>query len=52
MLTTFSQDRLRQSKATVLDNWLASYEQAQREVNKLKHTYLDRTRKADEAEDE
>ena len=38
--------------ATVVDNWLRSYEQAQADVSKLKHQYLAKTRRADEAEDE
>lgn len=46
------QERLRHDKTTVVDNWLRSYEQAQGEVAKLKHQYLAKTRRADEAEDE
>ncbi|KAF8159691.1 hypothetical protein B0H34DRAFT_796910 [Crassisporium funariophilum] len=45
-------ERLKQNKSTVIDNWLRSYEQAQGEVAKLKHQYLAKTRKADEAEDD
>ncbi|KIM44972.1 hypothetical protein M413DRAFT_17839 [Hebeloma cylindrosporum] len=45
-------DRLRQNKLTVIDNWLRSYEQAQGEVAKLKHQYLAKVRRADEAEDD
>ncbi|KAF8817572.1 hypothetical protein BYT27DRAFT_7199108 [Phlegmacium glaucopus] len=44
--------RLRQTKTTVVDNWLRSYEQAQVDVSKLKHQYLAKTRRADEAEDD
>jgi hypothetical protein len=47
-----AQDRLKQNKATVIDNWLRSYEQAQADVAKLKSTYLAKVRRADEAEDE
>lgn len=46
------QERIKQNKATVIDNWLRSYEQAQGEVAKLKHQYLTKTRRADEAYDE
>ena len=35
-----------------MDNWLRSYEQSQGDVAKLKHQYLAKTRRADEAEDE
>ncbi|KAF8957472.1 hypothetical protein BDZ97DRAFT_1846365 [Flammula alnicola] len=45
-------ERLRQNKATVIDNWLRSYESAQREVVKLKHQYLAKVRRADDAEDD
>ncbi|PFH51886.1 hypothetical protein AMATHDRAFT_58092 [Amanita thiersii Skay4041] len=45
-------ERLKQSKATVLDNWLRSYEQAQTDVHKLKQQYLTKTRRADDAEDD
>ncbi|KAJ3508730.1 hypothetical protein NLJ89_g5595 [Agrocybe chaxingu] len=45
-------ERLKQNKATVVDNWLRSYEQAQTEVGKLKNQYLSKVRKADEAEDD
>ncbi|KAF8202488.1 hypothetical protein BJ912DRAFT_1110792 [Pholiota molesta] len=45
-------DRLKQNKATVIDNWLRSYEQAQADVAKLKSTYLAKVRRADEAEDD
>lgn len=61
-------ERLRQSRATVIDHWLKSYEHSHGEVrsalshadpsltvyqvSKLKHQYLNKTRRADEAEDE
>ncbi|KAM6496929.1 hypothetical protein JOM56_007402 [Amanita muscaria] len=45
-------DRLKQSKSTVLGNWLRNYEQAQTDVQKLKQQYLTKTRRADEAEDD
>ncbi|KAF9485462.1 hypothetical protein BDN70DRAFT_847745 [Pholiota conissans] len=45
-------DRLKQNKATVIDNWLRSYEHAQTDVAKLKSTYLAKVRRADEAEDD
>lgn len=48
----FLQARLRQNKATVIDNWLRSYEISQGEVERLKVQYLNKTRKADEAEDD
>ncbi len=35
-----------------MDNWLRTYQQAQGDVAKLKHQYLAKTRRADEAEDE
>lgn len=44
--------RLGQSRYAVLDTWMKAYEQAQGEVAKLKHQYLSKVRKADEAEDE
>ncbi|KAJ6621349.1 hypothetical protein B0H10DRAFT_2432380 [Mycena sp. CBHHK59/15] len=45
-------DRLHQSKGSTVDYWLRSYEQAHGEVSKLKHQYLAKTRRADEAEDD
>ncbi|KAK6992218.1 hypothetical protein R3P38DRAFT_3408860 [Favolaschia claudopus] len=45
-------DRLHQSKASIIDYWLRAYEQAHGEVAKLKHQYLAKTRRADEAEDD
>ncbi|KAJ7634132.1 hypothetical protein DFH06DRAFT_679234 [Mycena polygramma] len=45
-------DRLQQSKSQTIDYWLRSYEQAHGEVSKLKHQYLAKTRRADEAEDD
>ena len=47
-----SQDRLKQSKTHLLDDWLPSYEQADTGVATLKQQYLAKVRKADEAEDE
>lgn len=49
---TLSQERIKQNKATVIDNWLKSYEQARTDVGKLKNHYLNKVRRADEAEDE
>lgn len=48
----YVQDRLHQSKGTIIDYYLRAYEQAHGEVAKLKHQYLAKTRRADEAEDE
>ncbi|KAJ7245122.1 hypothetical protein B0H12DRAFT_1325359 [Mycena haematopus] len=45
-------DRLHQSKNSIIDHWLRSYEQAHGEVAKLKRQYLAKTRRADEAEDD
>ncbi|KAH0836666.1 hypothetical protein J3R83DRAFT_8385 [Lanmaoa asiatica] len=45
-------ERLSASKATTLNNWLHYYEDAQKEVTKLKNAYLAKTRRADEAEDD
>ncbi|KAJ7077876.1 hypothetical protein B0H15DRAFT_557408 [Mycena belliarum] len=45
-------DRLLQSKGSIIEYWLRSYEQAHGEVAKLKHQYLAKTRRADEAEDD
>jgi hypothetical protein len=36
----------------MLQQYVRTYEHAQAEVTKLKNTYLSKTRKADEAEDE
>ncbi|KAF8920600.1 hypothetical protein CPB85DRAFT_495616 [Mucidula mucida] len=44
--------RLSQSRHAVLDTWMKAYEQAQGDVAKLKHQYLSKVRKADEAEDD
>ncbi|KAF5351573.1 hypothetical protein D9758_007222 [Tetrapyrgos nigripes] len=44
--------RIRQSRGVVLEQWLKTYEGAHGEVAKLKHQYLAKTRKADEAEDD
>ncbi|KAH7929102.1 hypothetical protein BV22DRAFT_1057685 [Leucogyrophana mollusca] len=45
-------ERLAASKATAMHNWLRSYEESQREVIKLKNSYLLKIRRADEAEDD
>nr|GAT46765.1 predicted protein [Mycena chlorophos] len=45
-------DRLEQSRSSILDQWLRAYEQAHGEVAKLKHQYLAKIRRADEAEDD
>ncbi|KAF9245227.1 hypothetical protein BU15DRAFT_41061 [Melanogaster broomeanus] len=45
-------ERLSTSKATALNKWLRSYDDAQKEVIKLKNAYLSKTRRADEAEDD
>ncbi|KAJ6518693.1 hypothetical protein C8R45DRAFT_807571 [Mycena sanguinolenta] len=45
-------DRLHQSRSSIIDYWLRAYEQAHGEVAKLKHQYLAKTRRADEAEDD
>lgn len=45
-------ERLSNKKETVLDGWIKAYEQAHGDVAKLKHQYLAKTRKADEAEDD
>ena len=50
--TDLLQERVRQNRATVLEEWLHSYEQAHADVAKLKNTYLAKVRRADEAEDE
>lgn len=41
-----------QSKGVVLNQWLYNYEHHIGDVAKLKHQYLAKVRKADEAEDE
>ncbi|KAF4593115.1 hypothetical protein EYR38_008825 [Pleurotus pulmonarius] len=46
------QERVKQSRAAVVDGWLRSYEHAQADVAKLKQQYLAKTRRADEAEDD
>ncbi|KAF9072244.1 hypothetical protein BDP27DRAFT_1320622 [Rhodocollybia butyracea] len=45
-------ERIMQSKGVVLSQWLYGYEHNQGEVAKLKHQYLAKVRKADEAEDD
>ncbi|KAG9223920.1 hypothetical protein CCMSSC00406_0004464 [Pleurotus cornucopiae] len=46
------QERVKQSRAAVVEGWLRSYEHAQADVAKLKQQYLAKTRRADEAEDD
>lgn len=46
------EERLSSSKAVVMNNWLRAYEDSQKEVIKLKNSYLQKTRRADEAEDD
>lgn len=46
------EERLSSSKAMVMNNWLRAYEDSQKEVIKLKSSYLQKTRRADEAEDD
>ncbi|KAG1746630.1 uncharacterized protein EDB91DRAFT_1118048 [Suillus paluster] len=46
------EERLASSKAMVMSNWLRAYEDSQKEVIKLKNSYLQKTRRADEAEDD
>ncbi|KAI0923819.1 hypothetical protein AcV5_009263 [Taiwanofungus camphoratus] len=45
-------ERLIASKHNTLDGYMLSYELSQQEVTKLKNDYLNKTRKADEAEDD
>ncbi|KAH7879027.1 uncharacterized protein C8R40DRAFT_1088515 [Lentinula edodes] len=45
-------DRIVQSKGVVLNQWLYNYEHHIGDVAKLKHQYLAKVRKADEAEDD
>ncbi|KAG0709279.1 hypothetical protein DFH29DRAFT_820737 [Suillus ampliporus] len=45
------EERLATSKVT-MNNWLRAYEDSQKEVIKLKNSYLQKTRRADEAEDD
>ncbi|KAK0497208.1 hypothetical protein EDD18DRAFT_1161108 [Armillaria luteobubalina] len=45
-------ERLRQRRHEDIDSWMKTYEQSHGEVAKLKHQYLSKTRKADEAEDD
>jgi hypothetical protein len=52
LIAVSRQDRLAKSKANILDHWLREYEIAQGEVAALKQQYLEKTRLADEAEDE
>jgi hypothetical protein len=49
---TIPQERIAQSKGSLLHGNLRDYERAQADVLKLKNVYLSKTRKADEAEDE
>ncbi|KAG2157826.1 uncharacterized protein EDB93DRAFT_818604 [Suillus bovinus] len=46
------EERLSSSKAMVMNNWLRAYEDSQKEVIKLKNSYLQKTHRADEAEDD
>lgn len=46
------EERLSSSKAMAMNNWLRAYEDSQKEVIKLKNSYLQKTRRADEAEDD
>lgn len=48
----FFQDRLKQSKAHLMDDWVPSYEQAQAGVATFRQQYFAKVRKADEADDE
>ncbi|TCD61771.1 hypothetical protein EIP91_007949 [Steccherinum ochraceum] len=45
-------DRLYGSRSSIVDGYLRAYEAAQLEVAELKNSYLTKTRKADEAEDD
>ncbi|KAI6112615.1 hypothetical protein F5141DRAFT_1213876 [Pisolithus sp. B1] len=45
-------EQVSSNKGQVLHSWVRAYEDAQKEVIKLKNSYLTKTRKADEAEDE
>ncbi|KAH7097565.1 hypothetical protein BKA62DRAFT_591337, partial [Auriculariales sp. MPI-PUGE-AT-0066] len=45
-------ERVRASKDDMLNGWLLAYEDGVSDVTKLKKKYLDKTRKADEAEDD
>ncbi|KIK99806.1 hypothetical protein PAXRUDRAFT_822344 [Paxillus rubicundulus Ve08.2h10] len=45
-------ERLSSSKATALNTWVRSYDESQKEVIKLKNSYLSKIRRADEAEDD
>ncbi|KAF8584019.1 hypothetical protein K439DRAFT_1653298 [Ramaria rubella] len=44
--------RIEESRKVLIDGWLKAYEMATGDVDKLKHTYLTKSRKADEAEDD
>ncbi|KZT10072.1 uncharacterized protein LAESUDRAFT_741666 [Laetiporus sulphureus 93-53] len=45
-------ERLRGSKHHILENWMVAYEMALADVKKLKSDYINKTRRADEAEDD
>ncbi|EJD07412.1 uncharacterized protein FOMMEDRAFT_100626 [Fomitiporia mediterranea MF3/22] len=45
-------DRVYGSRNAVIDGWIKTYEMAQGEVDRLKHQYLAKVRRADEAEDD
>ncbi|KIJ55243.1 hypothetical protein M422DRAFT_23852 [Sphaerobolus stellatus SS14] len=44
--------RIHESRKTLIDGWLKAYELAKGDVETLKQTYLNKTRRADEAEDD
>ncbi|KAF8511843.1 hypothetical protein BU17DRAFT_96904 [Hysterangium stoloniferum] len=44
--------RITESQKSILDGWLKAYELAVGDVDKLKHAYLTKMRRADEAEDD
>ncbi|KAL5513060.1 RGA8 [Sanghuangporus vaninii] len=45
-------ERIYGSRNAVIDGWIKSYELAEGDVDKLKHQYLAKVRRADEAEDD
>ncbi|THH01772.1 hypothetical protein EW145_g6857, partial [Phellinidium pouzarii] len=45
-------DRILGTRNAIIDGWLKSYELSQGETDKLKHQYLAKIRRADEAEDD
>lgn len=58
VLTPFSawaqqhETRVKSAKEVLVDEWVDAYESSAAEVAKLKESYLSKTRKADETEDE